>query len=440
VDQTAIKAARKKIAENGKRIARKIVASKGIAVSKSAAPEETAKALEFEASRFIENKNVPAAGACFLLIRGLELEFRSNIDTNMAPAAKYLAHLADRLFYDRGDSESAADLLMLAAAMDIANPQIIWETIAPLLQGSRQRAEEALPYTIVTAELDPKRDEVDYILGLTLASEARGASRLGILTGMNWTTAGGNERRTGSCAASFQAPLEIAWKFDQAGFIQGGIAVSDGIAVFGDRRGILFAVNVEEGTKWWESEAGGIMAGTPAIAEGRVYIGRGNMARCFDLRTGEPVWMWNGTDREEQCIGKMFASSNSVLVLGRFVIFCDDSFAILKSETGEPVYFRRLVYDGWSHTGACHNGKNIFLPTGHRLRTFSLVRGASRATIEAEGKVTSGPIAFEDRIVYGNNRGSIVAHDAASRARIWSFSMEGKMRHAMDSMVTSRPA
>lgn len=182
------------------------------------------------------------------------------------------------------------------------------------------------------------------------------------------------------------------------------------------------------------------MTGIPAISGKHVYVGKGNRARCFDLRTGNPVWKWDKPDRGPLDLGDLFSGTNSILVLGDLVIFCDYNFTILESETGKALYVKHMAYDGWAHTGACHDENTIFLPSGHRLYTMPLRSRSTPGSIIAEGKITAGPIAFRGKIIYGNNRGEIVAHDADSGKQIWSFSMEGQVRHTLDIIITSRPA
>lgn len=108
--------------------------------------------LKNEGINFFTGKTL--GGRSIIKILGEELESLSEI----------LCKWSDDLFYKYGDSNEALDCYQLAAGLCPSNEDALWNAISVCLQGSPFRPQVALPYAVVIADLNPARDEVDYIL------------------------------------------------------------------------------------------------------------------------------------------------------------------------------------------------------------------------------------------------------------------------------------
>lgn len=84
--------------------------------------------------------------------------------------SKDLCGLGDHHWYDQHQHEKydrqvyALNCYQLAAGLDPENKEAYWEAISVCWQGSPTRFKVALPYGVVLARLDPKRNEVAQIL------------------------------------------------------------------------------------------------------------------------------------------------------------------------------------------------------------------------------------------------------------------------------------
>ena len=297
-----------------------------------------------------------------------------------------------------------------------------------------RKKEEAFGYLREAQKIDPS-DEVVVSLARELHSMGWTVERATISSGQGWTTAGGSPNRAGITSASLSPPLLEGWTFDDCAWIQGGIVVSGLTAVFGDREGIIHAVDTRSGKQLWEYSLGGLLCGYPEIQEQRVYAGRAGYAVSLDLATGERIWESGPHSKQDEFNLKIV---NSPLCIGRILIFSDDSLAILSLENGEILYSSDSGFDANIHTGPCANEQFAFIPGYKEIYRLNLAEGQFDQSTYTQGKIISGPVVANDYLIFGNNRSSVVAMSADSLEMKWSFRVEGQVQHL--GYLESRPA
>jgi outer membrane protein assembly factor BamB len=81
-----------------------------------------------------------------------------------------------------------------------------------------------------------------------------------------------------------------------------------GLAIHGCSDGSVRAVRIEDGQPGWTFWTGGPVLTSPAVANGRVYVGSGDgWVYCLDSNSGELIWKWRGAsvDRRISIYGKL---------------------------------------------------------------------------------------------------------------------------------------
>jgi len=257
--------------------------------------------------------------------------------------------------------------------------------------------------------------------------------------GGTWSASGGNARRTGFCATPLRAPLAPAWTFGGCGRITNGIAASGSTAVFADRTGKLFGVDVRDGRPLWDYALRGLCAGTPAILGDRVFAGSSALTVCVDLRTGEEVWA--SRTRKPEPTDDAGDRGACTLCAGERVFVCDERLAIFHTGDGRVAGNTHAGFEPRRHTGACSYKDFVYLPTRGEIRRLSLSTGTVDGIVSVEGEVTAGPIVAGGLLVFGTNRSTLEAVKLGTLARAWVFEAEAKLLHEGSGRdVEARPA
>ena len=80
------------------------------------------------------------------------------------------------------------------------------------------------------------------------------------------------------------------WKYKARGPIWGSSPVVDGRVIFGDKAGWLHMLSAKQGQQISELKIGDNVNSTPAILDGRIYIGAFNgKLYCLDLQEPPPL-------------------------------------------------------------------------------------------------------------------------------------------------------
>jgi len=125
------------------------------------------------------------------------------------------------------------------------------------------------------------------------------------LLGEDATMFRGNPRHTGVYeAAGVREFSKVKWKFHTGGMVIGSPAVAQGVIYVGSTDGNLYAVDSESGALKWKFEAKSRIPSSPAITGGMVYFGAydGNFY-AVDASSGALKWKFQ-TGGERRFAGK----------------------------------------------------------------------------------------------------------------------------------------
>ncbi|OGR65740.1 MAG: hypothetical protein A2X31_09905 [Elusimicrobia bacterium GWB2_63_22] len=183
----------------------------------------------------------------------------------------------------------------------------------------------------------------------------------------------GNQERTGYAREQAAPPLAKAWEFNAAGGIVSSPAVYDGRVYIGSRAKMIYALDAATGALIWQRLTAGWVDSSPAVSSTAVYAAcLGGRLYALDRFNGDVLWI---TD-----LGA--ASVSSPLLLGG------------------------RVYVG---TGSPEN----------RLKVYDAVTGAPLASFQAGQPVDAAPATDGTYVYFGANDGQIYALDAATLLPRW---------------------
>ncbi|HEX8073782.1 MAG TPA: PQQ-binding-like beta-propeller repeat protein [Thermoleophilaceae bacterium] len=91
------------------------------------------------------------------------------------------------------------------------------------------------------------------------------------------------------------------WTYHAGGAVKAGLAYAEGILYFGDYSGTMTAIRARDGSKVWSTatsgrvfQQSGQFYSTPAVANGRVYVGNtDHFVYSFAAHTGQLAWRYS---------------------------------------------------------------------------------------------------------------------------------------------------
>jgi len=149
----------------------------------------------------------------------------------------------------------------------------------------------------------------------------------------------------------------LAWRYSTAGTVYSSPAVADGRVYVGSYDGKVYCLNAGNGAFIWSYTTGGGVFSSPAVADGKVYVGSGDWyVYCLSADNGALIWRYpTGDDvfsSPAVADGKVYVGS-----LDRYVycLSADNGALIWRYPTGSYVGSSPAVAGGKVYVGS-HDG------------------------------------------------------------------------------------
>ena len=172
------------------------------------------------------------------------------------------------------------------------------------------------------------------------------------------------------------------------GNIYGAIALSDGALYFGDGKGMVFAVNAEDGRPFWPLPfpTGARIWSSVVVDDQNVYAAsQSHVLYAINKKSGKQVWQ--------------FPSNES---------------ANIDALVGSPT-----VYEGTVYVGSF----------GGVLYAVDAATGQLKWSFKAEGGLWDGPAWLDGTLYFGDQAGNVYALDAATgQDKKWSVKVDGGVK------------
>ena len=194
-------------------------------------------------------------------------------------------------------------------------------------------------------------------------------------------------------------------------------------------RGLLTALDPDTGAAIWEAPMTGatMSDGTPAVADGRVYVGNETADRviAYDLQTG--TQLWTATAR----LGG-WQDAAPTAVGGRVFIGSNNRVIARDAATGADLWTHQSPDASWvpgnaTPSAPAVDGDTLYMgfPDG-RVTALDVVSGAVRWSVRLPGSaylggVLSPPAVSGDTVYVGSNNGRLYGLEKATGAEVWSY-------------------
>ncbi len=215
---------------------------------------------------------------------------------------------------------------------------------------------------------------------------------------------------------------DVIWKYNEgADDFMSCPAVVNGVVYIGDIfRDYLYALDAGTGLAIWKYPTGGAIWGSPAVADGVVYIGSGDSkVYALNATTGEMVWQY----ATQGSVVSSPAVNDGVVYIGSF----DNNVYALNAQTGAPIWkytttsghgieSSPAVADGIVYIGGSSYGNAD-------IEALDAKTGALVWKITANTAVHASPV-VANGVVYIGSEGpgeAFYALDAKTGATLWSL-------------------
>ncbi|NOZ60997.1 MAG: PQQ-binding-like beta-propeller repeat protein [Calditrichaeota bacterium] len=163
--------------------------------------------------------------------------------------------------------------------------------------------------------------------------------------------------------------IKIKWLYETFYTIASGAAVWTDYVVAGNRRGTVYCLDVDDGSRIWQFETQGAVFSQPEIAEGKVVFGSADQhIYCLDIVDGSLIWKFR-TD------APVVASPR----IEKGVVYCgasDGVFRAIDLESGRLIWQFRDVKDFVECKPLIYQDKVIFGAWDTNLYALNIADGS----------------------------------------------------------------
>ena len=210
--------------------------------------------------------------------------------------------------------------------------------------------------------------------------------------------------------------------------IHGTPALANGTVYVGAYDGALYAFDLETGERFWRRKLGDAIGSSPGYHDGVVYIAveyyepSGAMFGV-DAVTGEVVW----EDRRPTDHPHSTAAVDREA--GRLVVGANDGHLYAWTYPDRSFAWAFETGDAIKGPVATHDGSAFFGSWDRRVYRVDLADGSREWAVETDGRVMSGPAveAATDTVYVGSHDSRCYALDAATGAVRWTFDTGGRI-------------
>src|SRR5438093_1011533 len=216
-----------------------------------------------------------------------------------------------------------------------------------------------------------------------------------------WPMFRGDPALNGVAAGKLSTPLTLRWTYKTGGAVRSSPAVADGRVFVGSDDERLHAVDFAKGTNLWSFKTGGPIESSPLVLEGKVFIGCDDgVMRAFDAAKGNLLW----------------------------------SFPTGDKIPGSPNFTRAADGKGWSILFGSFDSRLYCLDagTGRSNWAFETDTGNVIWTLPTRSKVDRSPAICADKVVVGSDDGRLYIVSLKDGKEQWSY--------AIGQPITSSPA
>jgi outer membrane protein assembly factor BamB len=234
------------------------------------------------------------------------------------------------------------------------------------------------------------------------------------------------------------------WQAHTEASVHGTPAVADGVVLVPTIHGTLHAFDAETGKQLWKrspetaepNHQRSYSYYSPAVAHGKVFwphqtrFGKASsgLLAALDVKTGQPVW-------ESPMTGATMSDGTPAVADGRVYVGNEtaDRVVTYDENTGQRLWVGAATLGGWQDGAPVAAGGRVFIGSNNGVIARDAVTGATQWTYRSpdasyipQNATPSAPAVVGGALYMGFPDGRVTALDAASGAVVWSVRLPGK--------------
>jgi len=224
---------------------------------------------------------------------------------------------------------------------------------------------------------------------------------------------------------------EVVWQStvdETSRGIHGTPAVANGVVYIGAYDGALYSFDLESGERYWRTKLGDAIGSSPGYHDGVVYIAveyydpSGAMFGV-DAVTGEAVW------EDDRVTNHPHSTCAIDREAGRLVVGSNDGYLYAWSYPDLDYQWRFETDDPIKGPVATHDGSAFFGSWDETVYRVALDDGTEEWAFEPDGLVMSGPSieTATDTLYVGCHDSHLYALDVADGSEQWRFDTRGSL-------------
>jgi outer membrane protein assembly factor BamB/pimeloyl-ACP methyl ester carboxylesterase len=233
------------------------------------------------------------------------------------------------------------------------------------------------------------------------------------LTGSAWSMFRNDLQHTGYSASPAPSTNQTLWTYTVGGYIASSPAIANGKVYVGSYDYKFYCLDAATGAHIWNFTTGGIVGSSPTVADSRVYVGSDDdNIYCLDAASGALLWNYTTGGDVVSCPavsgGLVYVGSKSDLL---YCLNASNGAYMWSYMTSGDVLSSPAIADGRVYVGSYDN----------KVYCLNALTGAHIWNYTTGGWVWSSPAVADGKVYVGSNDTKVYALNALTGALVWNY-------------------
>jgi len=239
--------------------------------------------------------------------------------------------------------------------------------------------------------------------------------------GGDWPQFHGDQAQSGFVTGNLPEQLSLAWRFKAGDEVKSSPAIVQGRVYIGSSDKHIYALDVKTGKQIWSTVLDDAVEASPTLVDNVLYIGTlAGTLYALDAGSGTQRWTFSTGGKLVGGVNWFKNSEDRLLILmGSY-----DSFMYcIDAQTGKPVwtYGTGSYINGSPAVGA---GYCTFGGCDARIHIISIADGAKQGEIDTGAYITGSAALMGNNIYAANYNGELLKASLNSDEVLWRYSVD----------------